>query len=329
MKASGQHAEARDGDDPQVRGYLQYLVAERDASPHTVDGYRRDIVQFVDLVWSDRARPLDWRRLSVTDARRFAVALQTRGLARASILRKISALRAFARYLAREEVIEGNPFLFLHKLRQGRRLPKVLSVEEVGRLLDSPPAYWRKHAGDTKFAKSPLAADFVARRDHAILEVVYSGGLRIGEAVGLDNRDIDFVSAVFTVRGKGRKERLCVLGPPAGRALREYFAARESLGLGGRTGRGPLFCNQLGGRLTARSVQRNFKNYLRESDLSLDCTPHQLRHSFATHLLDAGADLRSVQEMLGHASLSTTQIYTHISAERMLEVYRQAHPRAN
>ncbi len=192
------------------------------------------------------------------------------------------------------------------------------------RLLAAPSQYWGKMAvsgskGDVVFASA---------RDVAILEVLYSGGLRISEAIGLNLADLDFLSGSCVVRGKGKKERICLLGRPAITALRRYLQERERLGLAGARQPGPLFLNQEGARLTPRSVQRQLKLYLREAGLPSSYTPHKLRHSFATHLLDAGADLRSVQELLGHANLSTTQIYTHVSAERLISAYDQAHPRA-
>ncbi len=314
--------------DSQVQGFLKYLRTERDASVHTISNYSRDIAQFIELVWDGRVGTGSWAKLNVGEARRFVVRLQTRGLQRRSILRKVSCMRAFARFLIREEVLEGNPFAGLQSMKVPKRLPQVLSIDEVGRLLDAPQAYWAPGAPGALTAKDPATAQFAAARDRAILEVVYSGGLRISEAIALEVDDVDLLARVFTVQGKGKKERLCVLGDPAVSALKDYFKAREQFGFGGRRSKGPLFLNQRGERITPRSVQRNFKMYLRQAGLSPDCTPHKLRHSFATHLLDAGADLRSVQEMLGHASLSTTQIYTHVSAERLLEVYSRAHPRA-
>lgn len=321
-------AAAAIGRDPRIAGFFQYLRTERDASPHTLEGYRRDIVQFaVSVLGAETTSPYDWTKLSATHARRFTVILQARGLARPSIQRKLSSLRSFARYLVREGVLEGNPFGSLPAMKTPRRLPPVLTVQEVGNLLDAPAAYWGRQPADTPAARQ--AADFAAARDSAILEIIYSGGLRIGETVGLDSDNIDFFSATFVVRGKGKVERLCGLGAPAIRALRHYLTLRQQLGYGGHRAKGPLFVNQRGGRLSARSVQRNFKLYLRECGLPADSTPHKLRHSFATHLLDAGADLRSVQELLGHKNLSTTQIYTHVSAERLIEAYAKAHPRAS
>jgi integrase/recombinase XerC len=315
-----------------VAGFLRYLRTEKAASPHTLDGYYRDLVQFVELVWqmeigSACGVQLDWTRLDTHAARKYAVTLQTKGLARTSVQRKLSSLRSFARYLVREGVLPGNPFASLPTMKTGKRLPRVLSVEEVGRLLSAPQEYWQLHAASGE-SREKLTAEFAAKRDTAILEVIYSGGLRIGEAVSLDLKDIDFFSETFIVRGKGRKERMCGLGKPAVKALREYLTARQAMGLAAKHDQGPLFLNQRGDRLTARSVQRQFKPYLSTAGLPADTTPHKLRHSFATHLLDAGADLRSVQELLGHSSLSTTQIYTHVSTERLMAAYAKAHPRA-
>ncbi len=314
--------------DSGVQGFLKYLKAEKEASEHTLDNYFRDISQFVELVWRESGGLKNWSLLTVADARRFVVKLQARGLARRSIMRKVSTMRSFARFLVRESVLDGNPFTTLQTMKTPRRLPETLSVQEVGRLLDAPTAYWAANGAGGLGAKDADSAKFAAARDTAILEVIYSGGLRISEAINLDVKDLDFMSHVFIVRGKGKKERICVLGKPGATALKEYFDVREERGMGGRRSSGPLFLNKHGTRMSARSVQRNFKFYLRQAELPPDCTPHKLRHSFATHLLDAGADLRSVQEMLGHASLSTTQIYTHISAERLLKAYAQAHPRA-
>ncbi|OPZ26247.1 MAG: Tyrosine recombinase XerC [Lentisphaerae bacterium ADurb.BinA184] len=319
--------------DPCVCRFISHLRAERQASAHTIAAYHADLTQFVQLVWGAAGDTggLDWRRLELGAGRRFAVVLQSRGLARTSIQRKLSSLRSFARFLVRENVLPANPFAGLAGGKAPRRLPRVLSIEEVGRLLAAPDEWRRRRPapgeGDGDGDGDGKAA-FVAARDAAILEVLYSGGLRISEAVGLDGGALDLLSGTFVVRGKGRKERLCVLGQPAITSLNAYFEQRARLGLGGRREAGPLFVNHSGQRLTARSVQRSFKQYLAVARLPSDCTPHKLRHSFATHLLDAGADLRSVQEMLGHASLSTTQIYTHVSAERLREAYAKAHPRA-
>jgi len=308
---------------------MQHLRTERQASPHTLDAYSRDLIQFLRLSqWPlQPGKPVDWQKLDLLAGRRFGVMLQRDGLSRVSLRRKISSLRTFIHFLVRENVLAGNPLVGLESAKIPKRLPQVLTVEQVGRLLAAPTAYWQRQAGTTA-PRQKFRAEFAARRDTAVLEVLYSGGLRISEAITLNHADIDLASRLFKVKGKGKKERICHLGRPALKALQEYLDYREGAGLGGRHNPGPLFVNHLGGRLTPRSVQRSLKLYLKEANLPPDCTPHKLRHSFATHLLDAGADLRSVQEMLGHASLSTTQIYTHISPERLMEAYLKAHPRA-
>ena len=314
--------------DPLVAAFLNYLSAERNDSPHTLEGYRMDIEQFSRTILKTDAaeKAVDWNDVSVHDARMFVVSLQNDKLTRTSISRKMSALRSFYRYLVREGRVEGNPFSGLTSPKQGKRLPKYMSVAEVARLLDAPAEYWRRAEGQ-QLTKSDAHAELSIVRDSAILEVIYSGGLRISEALGLNLGSIDLVSGAMLVRGKGKKERICALGSPAERALRAYLAVRAVWTSDNRRD-AVLFINKYGGRLTSRSFQRNFKLYLEQAGLPADMTPHKLRHSFATHLLDAGADLRSVQELLGHANLSTTQIYTHISSERMKEVYGKAHPRA-
>jgi integrase/recombinase XerC len=221
--------------------------------------------------------------------------------------RKLASLRALFRWLERTERIATDPAASLRTPRRDRPLPKVLSREEIDRLLAAPE-------GDT----------ILARRDRAILETLYSAGLRASELVGLDVENLDLAGGVVRVRGKGRKERLALLGAPATRAVREYLELRRAKGLADPA----LFLNHRGGRLTARSVQRVLERTLIAAGLAGRATPHTLRHSFATHLLDAGADLRAVQEFLGHASLSTTQIYTHVTTEKLKEIYDRAHPRA-
>lgn len=314
--------------DQALSGFLSYLQNEKQASKHTVESYRRDIEQFARTVLNcDEKTPPDWAKVDVYDGRKLILELQNEKQARTSIMRKVSSMRSFFRFLAREGKIEKNPFAGLTTPKRQKLLPKYLTVNEVGRLLDAPSAYWRQ-AVDKGIAKCEETARLAEARDSAILEMIYSGGLRISEAVGLNIGSVDIISDIMKVRGKGKKERICALGGPAVKALRKYLAIRENWTSDSRK-EAPLFINKDSGRLTARSVQRNMKNYLVTAGLPSDMTPHKLRHSFATHLLDAGADLRSVQEMLGHANLSTTQIYTHISAERLKAVYSKAHPRAN
>lgn len=315
--------------DQALASYLLYLDHERNASPHTIDSYRIDIEQFVKLALKADAESsqIDWNSVDVYAARSFVVILQEEeDISKTSILRKLSGMRSFYRYMLREGIVKENPFANLTAPKKQKLLPKYMTVDEVGRLLDAPAKFW-KDAYEKDIAKDEESAKFSAARDSAMLEVIYSGGIRISEAVGLNIGDVDLFSGIMKVRGKGKKERLCGLGGPAERALRKYMVARRMRTSNERR-TAPLFVNKDGQRLTARSFQRNFKLYLREAGLPLDMTPHKLRHSFATHLLDAGADLRSVQELLGHENLSTTQIYTHISAERLKNVYNKAHPRA-
>ncbi len=315
--------------DRALSSFLSYLLNERNASQHTVDSYRLDIQQFAMLQLNAdvETAQIDWNSVDVYMARTYIVKLQEElEISRTSILRKLSGMRSFYRYMQREQLAHDNPFSGLIAPKRQKLLPKYMTVEEVGRLLDTPQLFW-KDAYEKEIAKDEESARFSAARDAAILEVIYSGGLRISEALGLNMEDLDLISGVMRVRGKGKKERLCGLGNPAIRALRKYFPVRR-MRSGNERRNAPVFVNRFGQRLTTRSFQRNFKLYLRAAGLPLDMTPHKLRHSFATHLLDAGADLRSVQELLGHANLSTTQIYTHISTERMKAVYNKAHPRA-
>jgi len=307
--------------------FLQYLREEKQSGAHTLESYRHDIEQFVSFAAPDGSDFDDWAKIDRQTARAFVAELFGRGLAKTSILRKISSLRSFYRFLTREERVASNPFLRLPPIHKDATLPKVMSVEGIDRLIAAVAVYWSQAAGDGR-AASVEGADFAAARDTALWETIYSGGLRISEAVGLNLADLDLIGGVMKVRGKGKKERLAGLGKQSVKALRLYLKQRP-LRCADRRPSAPLFVNNKdGARLTARSAQRNLKFYLETAGLPPDMTPHKLRHSFATHLLDAGADLRSIQEMLGHEDLSTTQIYTHVSAERLREVYRNAHPRA-
>ena len=314
--------------DPQLVSFLTYLQAERNASDHTVESYRMDIEQFARMVLNTDASAgqVDWDDVSVHDARSFVVSLQNDEQSKNSISRKMSAMRSFYRYMIRDGKASCNPFAGLTSPKRGKMLPKYMTVTEVSRLLDAPEQYWNA-ARAHQLTKSDEHVLLSIARDSAMLEVIYSGGLRISEATGLNLGSIDLISGVMLVRGKGKKERICALGAPAERAIRNYLGIRALWNPDTRK-EAALFVNQDGDRITPRSFQRNFKLYLEQAELPADLTPHKLRHSFATHLLDAGADLRSVQELLGHANLSTTQIYTHISSERMKAVYAKAHPRA-
>lgn len=314
--------------DKNYERFLSFLRNTRNMSEHTVEGYGIDICQFAKmrLGKDPLSEQIHWENVDVDTARRFILDLQDAQLCKTSMLRKLSGLRSFFRYLVRDCRVKINPFHGLSGPKKQKLLPKYMTVNEVGSLLDAPATYWQ-NALSTGLARDEISAEFQTLRDDAMLEIIYSGGLRISECIGMNLGDLDLISGVMKIRGKGKKERLGAIGRPAVRALRNYLRFRKSM-----TSRNqpedPLFINQKGERFTARSFQRNFKNYLITAGLSPDMTPHKLRHSFATHLLDAGADLRSVQELLGHANLSTTQLYTHISSERMREVYHHAHPRA-
>lgn len=309
----------------QLEHYLRSLALERNASEHTIDAYSRDIVQFAELVCGDPAFD-SWETVDLDHARTFLFELFNRGESKSSIQRKLSALRSFFKYLVRQQIVAENPFIKVSPPKQERPLPQIMSVDTVDRLLDAVRNYWQL-AEANGLAASVEAAEFASARDRAMIEVIYSAGMRISEAVGLNYGDINLNDGIARLRGKGKKERLGMLGSSAVNAVRAYFPFRRAMGAL-REPDSPLFVNRFGERLTARSFQRNLKHYLADAGLPPDFSPHKLRHSFATHMLDAGADLRSIQELLGHANLSTTQIYTHVSSARMKQVYFEAHPRS-
>ena len=307
-----------------LQRFRDYLATERNASPHTIDAYSADITEFARRVRENEEFD-DWGGIDRDQARSFVMMLHDNGDNKRSIQRKLSAMRSFFRFLIREELATANPFTRMPGLKSDRPLPEVMNISEVERLIAAVAKYWQDAVAGER--SRPEDAAFASARDGALVELIYSGGLRISEAMGANYGDVDWAKHILLVRGKGKKERLAPIGGPALEALRRYLPFRRDLG-GGRDNLSPLFLNRFGERLTPRSFQRNLKLYLAEAGLPPDLTPHKLRHSFATHLLDAGADLRSVQELLGHKNLSTTQIYTHISAERMKTVYREAHPHA-
>jgi integrase/recombinase XerC len=287
---------------PAVAAFLRYLSAERGASPHTVRSYRADLV--------DCAGFLERRALgALPDAdarvvRGYLADLHARGLARTSIARRLAALRSFFRFLVRRGLLKANPAREVRTPSLPGRLPAHLPI-------DQSEALFRQSFGD----------DEAQRRDRAILEVLYASGVRVAELSGLDLGDVDLREGSVRVLGKGRKERIVPIGAKAIEALRAYLGTREG-------GRGALFRNPRGGRLTVRSLHRIVRSRARAAGLAGRVTPHTLRHTFATHLLDAGADLRLIQELLGHARLTTTQRYTHVSAAQLAKVYDAAHPRA-
>ena len=292
-----------------VARFLQFLAVERNASAYTVKSYREDLTALTDYLAEARGgRPPSPGDVTVFDLRGYVAALHEAGYAKTTIARHLASLRSFFRFGQREGWAKTNPAKPLRNPRKGRSLPHFLSAADLDRLLNAPPP------------DEPMGL-----RDRAILETMYSAGLRVSEVVGLDDADVDFEAGVLRVRGKGRRERLAPVGSYALRALRGWLPVRRSE----KRSAPPVFVNKFGRRLTTRSVARMLEKYLRLTGLDSRTTPHSLRHSFATHLLDRGADIRSVQELLGHKSLVTTQIYTHVSTAGLRAVYERAHPRAN
>ncbi|MGH9462590.1 MAG: tyrosine recombinase XerC [Vicinamibacteria bacterium] len=295
------------------RAFLDDLEHRRGASAHTVKSYRADLDQFLGFLedqWGMDPQKGSLGDVDVLTLRGFLAHLHNQGTARSSIARKLAALRTFFRYLTREGVLEKNPARLISTPRQEKKIPSRLEENEVERLLECPD---RSQA--------------LGRRDQAILELIYATGLRVGELVGLDRSSLELDARLVRTRGKGKKERLVPYGEPAADALETYFRDRKEL-----AGRGPgtdaLFLNARGRRLTERSIHRLVQKYLKQAALRSGLSPHSLRHAFATHLLERGADLRSIQELLGHSSLSTTQKYTHLSTAKLLEVYEKTHPKA-
>jgi len=307
------------GADPSFVGFDGYLGGERGASDHTRAAYRSDIAQFVAHVWGpNRRAPFPWRETTDVESRRFLTALMASGAGASTARRKLSAVREFYRYLQREGVTIDNPFSLLRGPRRAKTLPRTVSPADLDRLLARPLVDFREGRLN----------EYPARRDAALFELLYSTGCRISEALSIVWGAINWSDGSIVVLGKGRKERLVILGTPALRSLREL---RKLLAVSNpecADDSKPVFLSDRYRPLSARFAQRRMKRYLAEADLPGDLSPHKLRHSFATHLLDAGADLRSVQEMLGHASLSTTQIYTHVSIGRLQDQFLSKHPRA-
>ncbi|MDM4016135.1 tyrosine recombinase XerC [Roseiconus lacunae] len=295
-----------------IAQFLRYMVNERNASELTIKSYREDLFSFVEWLDVTRGKVPAPAELSPQDLRAFQAALQQADYARTSIARKLAALRSFYKFAMREGLASSNPAKPLRNPRRQRKLPHVLSGDEIGRLLLAPP---------------PDKVDGL--RDRAILETMYSAGLRVSELVGLQDGDLDLSEGIVRVRGKGRKERICPLGSFAIKAIQIYAAKRQRSPEANSLGRAaPVFVNRFGNQLTTRSIGRMLEKHLTTARLDSRTSPHTLRHSFATHLLDRGADIRSVQELLGHKSLATTQIYTHVSAASLRQVYEKAHPRA-
>jgi integrase/recombinase XerC len=298
---------------PYIDNFIYYLQLEKNASPRTLDSYQRDLFQGLDFFARALGKPdhlvlpEDINRQLL---RSFLAHLQSQGFSRATIARKLATWRSFFRYLTREEVLTANPAGHLSSPKIERKLPRFLFADECRALVEAPP-------DDT-----PLG-----QRDRALLETLYACGMRVGELVALNLDDVDLNRATIRVAGKGARERLLPVGAFAVRALEKYLLAGRSALATARSGEA-LFLNYRGKRLSVRGVRKIIDKYVHQICLERKVSPHVLRHSFATHLLDNGADLRAVQELLGHVRLSTTQIYTHVTRERLKEVYRRAHPRA-
>ena len=305
--------------DPSLSAFDRYLLAERNVSSNTREGYLIDLAQLATSKWGAASRPpFDWTHFGEGDARAYLVAFTRQEASAATVKRKLAAARTFFRFLQREGKVLDNPFSLLKGPRPAKTLPKVLSVEDMRRFLAQPQ----------KDFAAGLCGEYACLRDTAVFEALYSTGCRISEMTSVRWGEIDFSRGTVIVTGKGAKDRLVMLGKPALAALvrlREAVSARApELASDGTV----VFLSDRMSPASPRFVERRMKRYLAGAGLPTDLTPHKLRHSFATHLLDAGADLRSVQEMLGHASLSTTQIYTHVSIERLRDEYAKAHPRA-
>jgi integrase/recombinase XerC len=297
--------------DQHLADFLRHLALERNASGYTVKSYREDLTQAI-VQWSEilgeRYTP---GQVSNRTIRRYVAWLHEQGYSRSTTARRIAAVRSFFRYLCRQSIVTANPTQGIRSPKIEKKLPGFMSGSQVDSLLDSP-----------------LESDSYPLRDKAILEVFYAAGIRVGELCGLNLEDVRWDDGVIVVRGKGRKERLALLGRIAVTSLQEWLTERQEL-LAGKPAINALFLNKLGTRLTVRSVHRVVAKYLQRAGLDPKLSPHSLRHTFATHLVDAGAEIRSVQELLGHKNLTTTQIYTHLSTQKLQEHFLKAHPRAS
>jgi integrase/recombinase XerC len=314
-----------------LKAFLKFLALNRNLSAHTVRAYESDLTQYIGYVAAEadlKKRDLHPSQLNRESLRGFLGQLHKQGLSRATAARKLAAVRTFLRYLRREEIIDDDPGALVATPKRDIRMPAHLSEGEMSALLDAP-------AGDTA----------LSRRDRAILELFYASGLRLSELVGLGVEDVNLSAKMVRVLGKGGKQRIIPFNSSTAKALRAYLNDREALARLASTRRqgplkarspapdrgrhrDPLFLNYRGGRLTVRSIDRLVRRYVALSSARTGISPHALRHSFATHLLQRGADLRAIQELLGHARLSTTQRYTHVNAAQLLDVYRKSHPRA-
>jgi integrase/recombinase XerC len=303
--------------DKLIDRYTNYLRYERNASPHTIRNYQSDLLQFRDyLRGGDPAVRVDVRTIDALRIRGFLAFLFEREKMKTSIARKLAAVRAFYKFLAKEGVLEANPAATISTPKLDKKLPRIMTEEEMNTFLD-------------RVAQAVQTGEPTMRRDRAILELLYASGLRVSELVGLDVRSVSFGDSMLLVRGKGRKERIVPFGSKAAQALNDYLPVRERVLMEAkRSGQAALFLNTRGERLTTRSVDRLLKTYVRAFGPNVKTSPHSMRHAFASHLLTEGADLRAIQEMLGHRSLATTQKYTQVSIKQLIEVYDKTHPKA-
>ena len=292
-------------EDSLAQAFLRYLAVERNASPRTLKAYRQALTSFQ---WQNH-KP--WKKCTPDDFRNYLFEMMKRGQARSYLRLQFSALRVFYKFLTERKKLRIDPVRQLQLPKIEKKLPLVLTRQQVEELLAAP----------LKIEKERSAPPWMPLRDVAIMELFYSSGLRLSELAALDVADVDLYTESVRVFGKGRKERVCPVGAPALEAISKYRAAAK-------VHSGALFINKSRRRISARSIWLILKRYLRHTSIPISISPHKLRHSFATHLLDRGADLRSVQALLGHANLSTTQIYTHVTMERLKKAYAEAHPRA-
>jgi integrase/recombinase XerC len=307
-----------------IEQFLERLATDRDASVYTRRNYRQALLEFYHWHEAEAGGPPDWAQLRRDDFRSYLRCLGRRSLSRAAIQLRFSALRTFYKHLVRHGVLAESPVKNLVLPKRARRLPQYLTVEQMAALLAAPAQLWVRQQG-----KQGLGRPFskvASVRDTAVLETIYSCGLRISELSGLRAEDLDWNEQIVRVRGKGRKERLVPIGETALKAIRDYWKGLAVV----PAGPSPVFLAETRKVAPLRPLQlaRRLKHYLAFAGLDPGLTPHKLRHSYATHLLDAGADLRSVQELLGHAHLVTTQVYTHVTTERLKQAYDAAHPRA-
>ena len=324
--------------------YLQYLRSVKNSSPHTILNYGKDLEQFAAYLSPPGAQPPSLKEITHLIIREYVGHMHELGLEKSSIARKLAALRSFFKYCVREGILKENPARLVPTPKLPKRIPSVLSAEDMNGFLNKlalmspaaaggslPPKKEGAKQTGTREKGSLAAEGLLLRRDRALLELLYAAGLRVSELTGLNLEDMEQKERVLRVRGKGNKERIVPYGTKAQEALERYWPLRERLleGAGlASAGSGAVFLNYAGRRLTQRSVGRIVKKYVKLVNINWDLHPHSLRHAFATHLLADGADLRAIQELLGHQSLSTTQKYTHASIRQLMEIYDKAHPHA-